>query len=572
MPNPYDEQPSQRRLEGHPEPESHLLSDGRENLGDSFADPNSLDDSKLGHAFEQSMSSARKHHRPVKEVVSEPFKKPESRKIFFLIIASVVVLMLIALVIGIIPRLATRHKTDQIADQHRNGKPEVEVVRVGRAKDGGAGLTVPGTTTPLEESAIYARANGYLKKRYVDIGDHVHKGQLLAIIESPDLDAQVDQARQQLNQAQAQLAQQQAQLALNKVTNDRYQALVARGVLSRQQGDQELTNYQAQVANVAAAERNVEAFKANLDHAIALQQYERVTSPFDGVITARNVDTGDLISTSGSSNGIQAPTPASMQGTSGSQNGASNSSGSSGNGATLATPSTGTGSGGALFTVAQNGRLRIYVSVPEGYAEGVHVGQHATLYFQEFPDKTFYGDVTRTAASLDQNTRTELVEIQVSNNKGLLLPGMYAVATFPPADNGPGPLLVIGDAIGIRNDKPTVAVIRNGTVHLTPVSIGRDLGSEVEIVSGLQEGDMVATTLSDDVREGVKVNARINQQEEQRQNQAPQAIKPTPPGGSTQYGDPGVTDQDMQGQNAKPQQKSKSGGATKASGKQGTQQ
>ena len=571
MPNsPYDEHPGQKRLEGHEASSSQMLGDGRGDLGDSFADPNSLDDAKLGHAFEASMSSAKKHHRPVKQVVGDTLQKPGSRNVLYWVIAGMVVLMLIALVIGIIPRLTTKHDTDKLASEHKDSKPEVEVIRISRAKNGGAGLVVPGTTTPLEESAIYARANGYLKRRYVDIGDHVRKGQLLAIIDSPDLDAQVEQARQQVSQAQAQLAQQQAQLALNKVTNDRYQALVKRGVFSRQQGDQEQTNFDAQVANVASAERNVEAFKANLEHQIALQSYERVTAPFDGIITARNVDTGDLISASGASGGNAPQTAATSQGTSGSASGATNSSGSSGTGSTLATPSTGSGNGGALFTIAQSGRLRIYVSVPEGYAGLVHTGQRATLYFQELPDQKFFGDVTRTAGSLDQNTRTLLTEIQVDNSKGTLLPGMYAVATFP-APPGAGPLLLTGDAIAIRHDQPTVAVIADGKVKLTPVNIGRDLGSAVEIVGGLHEGDLVATAFTDDIREGVPVNTIMDKQAAQQLSPQAPPIKANPPGGSSQYGDPGVTDQDMQGQNAKPQQK-KPGGAKKDAGKQGTQQ
>ena len=548
---------------------AHRLSDGREDMGDAFADPNSADDAKLGHAFEDTNSSAKKHHRPVKDVVTEPFKKPESRKIVYWIVAGMVALMLLALLIGIIPRLSTKHETDKLADERMNGKPTIEVMKVEHAPPGG-GLVVPGTTTPLEESAVYARSSGYLKKRYVDIGDHVRKGQLLAIVDAPDLDAQVDQARQQVSQALAQVEQQKSQLALAKVTNDRYQALVARGVLSRQQGDQQQTNYDAQVANVAAAERNVDAFRGNLEHLIALQSYEHVTAPFDGVITARNVDNGDLISAGGSSSGATPATLSNMQGTSGSQNGSSNSAGSSGNSSTLATPSTGTGSSGALFTIAQDQRLRIYVSVPEGYTDQIRTGVKATLYFQEHPDAKFYGQVTRTAASLDQNTRTMLVEVQVDNQKGLLMPGMYAVATFP-SPAGTGPLLISGDAVAIRNDRPTVAVIREGKVKLTPVVIGRDLGPEVEIVEGLRVGDMIATTFTDEIADGAPVETRVNSQDAQKQKQEP-GVKPNPPGGSTQYGDPGIEDQDMQGQNAKPQQKQQGKGATKAAGKKGTQQ
>ena len=419
--------------------------------------------------------------------------------------------MLIALAIGVVPRLATRHQTAELAAHQTDTKPIVEVVRVERAKNGGT-LVIPGTTTALMQSAVYARANGYLKKRYVDIGDHVKQGQLLAIVDAPDLDAQVDQARNQLSQAQAQLEQQKAQLALNKVTNDRYQALVSRGVLSRQEGDQQQTNFQAQVSNVAASERNVQAFKSNLDRMIALQGYERVTAPFTGVITARNVDTGDLISAAGASGGTAPPTLAS-QNTSGSQSGASNSSGSSGNGSTAATPSTGSGNGGALFTIAQAGRLRVYVSVPESYAAQVHPGQKAPIAFQELPSQSFVAEVTRTAGAIDQNTRTMVVELQVDNAKGLLIPGMYALVSFPGAPGSAGPLVISGDAVGIRHDKPAVAVVKDGKVRVATITIGRDLGNVVEVTSGLQDGDMIATSFTDDIVDGAEVTTRMAKQQ-----------------------------------------------------------
>lgn len=437
-------------------------------------------------------------------------EKPKSGKILLFVIAAVVVLMIIALIVGVLPRLESKRETEQLAAEHKNDKPIVEVMKVERAKAGNV-LIVPGTTTPLLQSAVYARAGGYLKRRYVDLGDHVRKGQLLAIIDAPDLDAQVDQARHQLSQSEAQLEQQKAQLNLSKVTNDRYQALVARGVISRQEGDQQQTNYQAQVANVAAAQRNVEAFKANLDRVIALQGYERVTAPFDGVVTARNVDTGDLITAGGSSGGT-APNTLATQNTSGSQGGASNSAGTTGNAPTAATPSSGAGNGGALFTIAQSGRLRIYTSVPEAYAGLIHVGDKATLSVQEHPEEKFPADVMRTAGAIDQNTRTMLVELQVDNSKGLLMPGMYTTATFP-APKVPGLLMISGDAIAIRNDKPTVAVVQDGTVRLAPVVIGRDLGSAVEIIAGLKEGDLIAMSFSDEIREGTKVTTRMSAQQ-----------------------------------------------------------
>ncbi len=586
MPNdPYDHSPKQ--LDDN---SSQRLSDGREHLGEefadpnyadehalgsSFADPNSSDDAKLGNSFADTNSSAKKHHRPVKETVEAPFKRVKGNRVLFWVVAGVLAAMLIALAIGLLPRLARNKDTKQQASEQTQ-EPEIDVVQVTRAKNAG-GLVVPGTTIPIEVSSVYARANGYLTKRFVDIGDHVHKGQLLAIISSPDLDQQVVQARQQVNQAEAQLAQQQTQLALTKITVERYRALVARGVFSRQDGDQREADYQSQIANVAAAERNVEAYKANLGHALALQQFEHVTAPFDGIITQRNIDTGDLIQASGSA-GSSAPAPVATGATSSgsAQNASSNTGGSSGIGTNLATPSTGMGGqGGALFTISQNNRLRILVSVPEGYANFIHKGQPTTLSFQELPNQAFHASVTRTADSLDQNTRTELVEVQVDNHANLLIPGMYAVVTFADkvgdaADVG-GPLVITGDAVGIRNDQPTVAVIENGKVKLTPIQIGRDYGSEVEIVGGLRPGQIVASSFTDDVVEGASVRTHMSQQQAASQPQQP--LKPNPPGGSTQYGDTGIIDQDMQGQNSKPQQKNPSGGQqTKSKGKQGTQQ
>ena len=559
------------------------ITDGREHLGDDFADPqyadkhelghsfedpNSIDDIKIGKSFEETSSSAKKHHRPVKEVVEAPFKKPKNRKVFFWIAGIALVLFLLILFFGWLPRHSREKETKQKAQESKSD-PLIEVVKVENAK-GGGGLVVPGTTTSITQASIYARANGYLKERFVDIGDHVRKGQLLAIIDAPDLDQQVDQAREQVKQAEAQLEQQQSQLALAKVTVQRYRVLVARGVFSRQEGDQREADYQAQEANVAAAVRNVEAFKANLRRVIALQSFERVTAPFDGVITQRNSDVGDLISAAGSS-GANAPTSLPMgQTSSGStQNGSTNSAGTTGSSPNSATPTTGTGAqGGALFTIEKVDRLRILVSVPEGYASMVKNGQHTTLYFQEFPQEPFYGNVSRTAASLDQNTRTMLTEIQVNNYAGRLMPGMYAIATFSPTSGGTSSLLVSGDAIAIRKDQPTVAVIANNKIKLTPVVLGRDFGPEVEIVDGLHAGDMVAATFTDDVVEGAKVKTHLDNKQEEKSKQPSPIDKPAPPGGSTQYGDPGITDQDMQGQNAKPQQK-KGGGGKKASGPKG---
>ena len=303
----------------------------RHRLGESFADPNSMDDQKLGRAFEESHSSGKR-----KRETAQPPKRRESRRILYWIIASAVLLFLLVFLVGFLPRHGRNKENAKRAEQQRNDVPTVEVFRVQRSK-AAAGLVVPGTTTPLTEAFVYARANGYLRKRYVDIGDRVRRGQLLAVIDSPDLDQQVDQARQQLRQAEAQKAQQDTQLALTRITVERWRVLVAKGVFSRQDGDQREADYQAQLANVAAAERNVEAFRANLNRVIALQSYERVTAPFDGVVTSRNVDVGALISAQGSAGGGGSQSPTAQTG--GQSSAASaNTSGSSGNAPTAATP------------------------------------------------------------------------------------------------------------------------------------------------------------------------------------------------------------------------------------------
>ena len=530
----------------------------RHRLGESFADPNSMDDQKLGRSFEETNSRGKKRHdKP------EHKKQQGSRRVLYWILAGLAVLFLLVFLLGFLPRHSRNKKNAEQAKERREQVPVIEAFKVQRAKPA-AGLVVPGTTTPLTEAFVYARANGYLRKRYVDIGDRVRKGQLLAIIDSPDLDQQVDQAREQLRQAEAQKRQQDTQLALTRITVERWRVLVAKGVFSRQDGDQREADYQAQLANVAAAERNVEAFRANLNRVISLQSYERVTSPFDGVITSRNVDVGALISTQGSAGGMGSPAPSSQTGGTSSQ-GSTNTSGSSGSAPTAATPtSSNGGSGGALFSIAQVERLRILVSLPEGYASSVRAGQAATLHFQEFPKSEFQGEVTRTAASIDQNTRTLLTEVQVANRDRKLLTGMYAVVTFHSLEAGES-ITIPGDAIAVRQDRNVVAILHDGTLHVQPVEVGRDYGPTVEILSGVREGDVVASSFTDDVKEGARAEAKLTPTAGEASAASSGANQSAPPGGSTQYGNQSVTDQNMQGQAGK-----QSGGGGK--GKDGSSQ
>ena len=285
---------------------------------------------------------------------------------------------------------------------------------------------------------------------------------------------------------------------------DSYKVLVAKGVLSRQQGDQQEANYRVAEANVGAAENTVQGNRENLDRLIVLQGYERVTAPFSGVITARNVDVGALISAQGSGLGTTASSTSPGFTLAAAQ---ANNSGVSGNVSASATPSTGGAQGGEMFGMADIERLRVLVSVPEAYSSAVHLGQRAQLFFQELAKENHDGIVTRTSSSIDQNTRTLLVEVQAQNPRGRLLPGMYVVVNFV-STQGDRPLLVPGEAIVVRNAKQTVAVLDRNRVHFRPIVLGRDYGDQTEVLGGLKEGDVIVRTLSDEVEEGVEVIPR----------------------------------------------------------------
>ncbi len=480
-----------------------------------------------------------RHDREVQEK-NDTKKRRQQRnwkKIFLWVGAGVLVLALI-FIIGYIPRRSREKKAKDEARKREQEQPTVEVVQVRRTQAPGE-LTVPGTTASRTEAYIYARANGYLRKRFADIGSRVKQGQLLALIDAPDLDQQVDQARQQLRQAESQVAQQQATLNLNRVTWDRWRTLVAKGVFSRQDGDQREADYRAQEAIVASAQRNVEGYHANLRRVIALQSYERVTAPFDGVITQRNSDVGALVGATGAAG--TAPMPSSQAPTGGSANvGSANTGGSSGTPNQSGSPSTGEAQGGPLFAIAQINMLRILVSVPEGYAASLHAGMPARIFVQERVGKPIDGTIARTANSIDQNTRTMLVEIDVDNHDGSLYPGMYAVVSFVQLRARP-PITIPGDAVVVRQDKTSVAVVRDQKIQLVPIEIGRDYGPSVEILSGLNEGDWVVSDVTDEVRDGIKVNP--HQSESQAQGATGQGSAQTnqaPDSGPNQYGDQSI--------------------------------
>ena len=360
-----------------------------------------------------------------------------------------------------------------------------------------------------------------------------------------------------MQQAEAQLTQQQAQLDLNRVTWERWRTLVAKGVFSRQDGDQREADFNTQAAVVSSARRNVDSYRANLARMIALQSYERITAPFSGIVTERNADVGALVGSSGGAssepmNSSQTPPTGGSAGVA-----SSNTSGSSGSGSQAASPSTGQAQGGAIFGMAQIDKLRILVSVPEGYVSELRVGMPARVFVQERANKPISGKVTRTAGSIDQNSRTMLTEVDVDNADGSLFPGMYAVVSFIQV-RGVGPLTVPGDAVVVRQDRNTVAVVRNQKIQMVPIEIGRDYGPSVEVLSGLHEGDMVVATVTDAVQPGAKVRPEQNPQVAQDNGSGGGQADQSPDAGPDQYGDQSIV-------NAKSESSSQSG---KSGGKQ----
>ncbi len=392
----------------------------------------------------------------------------------------IILLIVFAIIfaLGYLPHLRDKRITSAAAKREENSSPVVEVVAARRSSSQ-SDLELPGTATALVEAPIYARASGYVGKRYVDIGDRVRNGQLLALIEAPDLDQQVDQARSTLLQSESVLGQTQAQLNLQKVTWDRYTVLVQRGVLSKQDGDTQEASYLVAQANVKAAENSVMSNRAALDRLLKLQGYERVTAPFAGMVTARNIDVGSLISVTGGGLGAVGTIGA-------------------------AVPATGSSQGGEMFRVADIERLRIFVSVPESSAPYITVGEAVNAYMGGMGGTAYEGKVTRTANAVDPNTRTLLTEVQVPNRDGKLLPGMYARVVFVHVRGEP-PVIVPSDSIIARANGITLAVVEADTVHVRKVVIGRDYGAETEVLSGVRPGDLVIINPTDAAQDEAKV-------------------------------------------------------------------
>jgi RND family efflux transporter MFP subunit len=399
-------------------------------------------------------------------------KRPSGGRIALLLVLAALI-FLAAFFGGYIPHHRRDMQVIAEASAQNDALPDVTVVTAVNASKIGD-LVLPGNIQAVTEAPILARAEGYVQRRYVDIGDRVATGQLLAEVEAPDLDQQVRQAQASVVQAQADLARADAALeqgkaneSIAKVTATRWDNLVKRGAVSKQENDQYQAQYQAQAANVRALDRavdaakgNITAMQANVGRLSEMQGYLKVRAPFAGVVTLRNVDVGTLVNT----------------------------------GSTL------------LFRIAQTNLLRTYLNVPQSSASDVHVGQMASLATPELPERKFSGAVSRTANSLDPSTRTLLVEVQVPNPEGKLLPGMYVEVDLHLPRKDP-PLLLPSDTLSVRPEGTMVALVDSqDRVHFQRVVVGRDYGSNIEVLSGLSAGQRVIANPNDAVQEGVKVH------------------------------------------------------------------
>jgi len=366
------------------------------------------------------------------------------RRWLVLIIAVVVVAAV--LVSGIVSRVKARTKLkSETAQVALTAVSVVSPKQTAPAEE----IILPGNVQPFITSPVYARTNGYLKKWYFDIGAHVKKGQLLAVIETPEVDQQLQQARSNLLTAQA-------NLELATITKTRYQGLLKKHAVSQQDSDNAVGTYNANKAIVQADQATVEQYSA-------LVSFEKVYAPFDGVITARNTDIGDLIN-SGSTANVKTD----------------------------------------LFHIAQPGTLRVYVNVTEEYSRGIKVGMTADLALAEFPGRTFQGNLVRTADAINMTTRTLLIEVDVANPTNTLLTGSYAEVHLKVPTQASTFIIPVNTLI-FRSEGLRVGVVKDQKVTLTAVTPGHDFGNQIEIVAGLKPEDQIVINPPDSIVTGQQV-------------------------------------------------------------------
>lgn len=408
-----------------------------------------------------------------------PTERTKTRSSVLVRAGGAAVLLLVLVAIGTFPRLTRQH--DALAAV-REAPATHPVVTLIQAKQGAptSELLLPGNIEPLYSANLYARIDGYLDRRNVDIGARVKTGQILAVISAPEVDQQLLQSRATLAQSEAALQQARAALEqakanaeLARLTKERDIPLGQQRAISQQIVDGAVQAYDARVADVAAAtanitaaEANVTANRANVSRLQQMQRFERIVAPFDGVITQRNVERGDLVSTG--SSGASKP----------------------------------------LFSIAQSGTLRIQVDVPQSEAVNIRDGQKAAVDVKERLGRAYTGTVIRNAGALNNAARTMLTEVQVDNSDGSLLPGMYAQVKFTLPEQRTSLIIPTSSLVVDHSGMHVVTVATNHTVHFVPVTIGKDMGKEVEILNGLHGSEPLVSSPSDLLNEGDHVEVR----------------------------------------------------------------
>ena len=375
-------------------------------------------------------------------------RKPRSgsdakRLLWFLVIPALLVCS------AFVTAYARRASNQSLAETTRTLAPQNVNVIHAQLGSPVTDVTVPGTVQAFSESPIYARINGYVRAWNADIGAHVRKGQLLAVIEAPEVD-------QELNHARAMLVQAQANLQLATVTSARYRDLIKSNSVSQQEVDNNNQNLNSQTANVQAA-------TAEVARLAQLQGFEKIYAPFDGVITARKTEVGDLINAGNS------------------------------------------GLGAELFRISNIATMRVYVNVPEVYSESIASGVRASMELASLPNRQFTGIVARTSHAIGVNSRTLLTEVDVPNPNGELFPGAYAQVHFQ-LSLKTVPLVLPGNAILFQAAGPQVGVVNSqNRVELRKVTLGRDFGNRVEILGGISQPDAVISNPPDYLVDGMPV-------------------------------------------------------------------
>jgi RND family efflux transporter MFP subunit len=359
-------------------------------------------------------------------------------------------------------------------------------------------LVLPGTVQAWYEAPIYARVNGYLKNWYFDYGAHVKKGDLLAEIDAPDLDAQLAAAQAKLNSARATVKVREAEKQFAQTTYERWRDS-PKGVVSQQEQEAKEADFNSAIARLNAATAEVAADQGEVDRLDALESFKRITAPFDGIVTARETDIGALIN---------------------------------------AGSGTGGGSGPELFRVADIHQMRIYVQVPQQLSAGIHPGLTADLHLPQYPDKTFKATVATTSSAINTNARTLLVELHADNPDSELQPGAYAQVNFALPGN-PNLVRIPTSALIFREHGTEVATIGPGDkIELKPVTLGRNLGTDIEILKGLTLSDRVVNSPPDSLSAGDVVRVAA-----QQAGASGSAGQPTNPAGDDLAATPGAKKQ-----------------------------